>query len=146
MKAWYLGLIPKINIFFWLFLQNSVLTIDNLNKWGLYIPNRWILCKNQVEFVDHLFIHCSFKREVCSIFSQGFGFNWCAPASTTELFRQWDDSWKASSLQTISKWALPHFGWGIWKEHNNRIFRDVILPTKIVSGKILNALMENYIF
>lgn len=122
------------------------MTIENLSKRGLQIPNRCVLCKNQAEFVDHLFIHCSFTREVWSIFSQAFGMSWCAPISTIEFFNQWDDSWKGSGLQAISKWALPHFGWGIWKEHNNRIFRVASLPTNIVSSRIQNALLENYMF
>jgi hypothetical protein len=73
--------------------------------------------------VDHLFIHFSFTREVWSIFSQAFGMSWCALVSTIELFRKWDDYWKGSGLQAISKWARPHFGWRIWKEHNNHISR-----------------------
>ena len=28
--AWIKGLIPKINIFFWILLQNNILTLDNL--------------------------------------------------------------------------------------------------------------------
>lgn len=72
--------------------------------------------------------------------------SWCAPISTIEFFRQWDNSWQGSGLQAISKWALPYFGLDIWKEHNNRIFRDASLPAKIVSGKIQNALLENYMF
>lgn len=63
-KAWYHGLIPKINIFFWLLLQNRILTLDNLMKRGHIMPNRCILCKNQAETVDHIFIHCSFSREI----------------------------------------------------------------------------------
>lgn len=41
---------------------------------------------------------------------------------------------------------MPHFVWGIWKECNNQIFRAASLPTDIVSSKILNALLENYLF
>ena len=33
-KAWMLGLTPKINIFFWLMLQDKILTLDNLAKKG----------------------------------------------------------------------------------------------------------------
>ena len=45
-----------------------------------------------------------------------------------------------------NKWALPHFGWGIWKERNNKIFRDANLTTRIVFEKIQNALLKNYMF
>ena len=67
-KACYLGLTPKINIFFWVMLQNRILTVDNLIKRGQKIPNRCILCKNHCESVDHLFLHCDFTRQVCGLF------------------------------------------------------------------------------
>ena len=90
--------------------------------------------------MDYLFIHYTFMREVWSSFSQGFCLDWCVLASTIDFFRQWDNSCKGSSIYAISKWALPHFGWGMWKEHNNYMFKDASLPAKIVSGKILNSL------
>lgn len=94
--------------------------------------------------MDHLFIHYFFSRELW--FSQPFRMHWCVPNLTTNFFRQWENSWRGSRLQTISKWALPHFGWGIWKEHNNWIFRDANLITRIVFDKIQNFLLENYMF
>lgn len=33
-KAWIPSLTPKINIFFWLFLQEKIVTLDNLAKHG----------------------------------------------------------------------------------------------------------------
>lgn len=42
-KAWMPGLTPKINIFFWLLLEDKILTLDNLAKRGHYTLNRCIL-------------------------------------------------------------------------------------------------------
>lgn len=84
-------------------------------------------------------------RYVWSLFSQDFGLDWCAPATIINFFSQWDNSWKGINIYTIRKWALPHFGWGIWKERNNHIFKDASLPAKITSGKIHNALIENFL-
>jgi len=68
--AWLPGLIPKINIFFWLALQNKILTQDNLIKRGHVIPNRCPLCKNNLELGNHLFILCDFAREVWNFLTQ----------------------------------------------------------------------------
>ena len=53
--AWIKGLIPKINIFFWIMLQNKIPTLDNLQKRGINVVNRCILCKKGFEDRDHLF-------------------------------------------------------------------------------------------
>lgn len=63
-KAWIPGLTPKINIFYWLALQNKILTQDNLLKRDQILPSRCSLCKNQLETGNHLFIYCTFSREV----------------------------------------------------------------------------------
>ena len=36
-KAWVKGMTPKVNIFFWILLQNKFLTLDNLKKRGFII-------------------------------------------------------------------------------------------------------------
>ena len=63
-KVWTPGLIPKINIFLWLMLQEKILTLDNLIRRGQYILNWCILCKDNLESVDHMFIHCPYSSEV----------------------------------------------------------------------------------
>jgi ribonuclease HI len=44
----------------------------------------------------------------------------------------------------FGEWLLPHFCWGIWKERNNRIFREKEEPTVVVERKIHKLLKENY--
>ncbi len=77
-KAWYLGLIPKINIFFWIMLQNHILMVDNLTKRGNMIPNRCILCKNHYESAEHIFIHI-LSSKLSDLFS--YLFSTCPSAS-----------------------------------------------------------------
>ena len=48
-QAWIKGLILKINIFYWIFLQNKILTQDNLQKRGINVVNRCTLCKEEFE-------------------------------------------------------------------------------------------------
>lgn len=118
-KAWLPYLTPKINIFFWLLLQNKILTIDNLAKRGHFILNRCILCRIQMEMVNHLFIHFPYSREVWNSLSKNFGMQWYAPGNISDFFSQWGILFKDTNIQSISNWALPHFYWGIWKERNN---------------------------
>ena len=73
-KAWTPRLTPKINIFFWLLLQDKILTLDNLAKRGQIIPSRCCLCKHDLETVDHIFIHCPFSSRVWSLLTSKMNF------------------------------------------------------------------------
>ena len=63
-KAWFKGMTPKVNIFFWILLQEKILTTDNLLKKGFKIFNRCYLCENDVESITHLTLHCSFTKNI----------------------------------------------------------------------------------
>ena len=39
---------------------------------------------------------------------------------------------------------MPHFCWGIWKERNNKTFREKEEPTSVVGKKTYNMMKENY--
>jgi hypothetical protein len=54
----------KINIFLWMALANKILTWDNGQKRGWNGLGWCCLCKSENELVDHLFVHCSFTKEV----------------------------------------------------------------------------------
>jgi hypothetical protein len=54
----------KIYIFLWLAMDNRILTWDNFQKRNMQGLGRCIMCKNNHESVDHLFVNCPFTREV----------------------------------------------------------------------------------
>lgn len=85
-KAWLPCLTPKINIFYWLALQDKILTQDNLIKRGHIMPKRCILCKNQMELVNHILIHFSFSREVWDNITKIFGVIWCKLGNLLDFF------------------------------------------------------------
>lgn len=58
--VWSSRLIPKINIFFCLFYQNKILTIDNLIKRGFVMPNRCFLCEEEAKNTCHLLFGCRY--------------------------------------------------------------------------------------
>lgn len=96
-------LTPKVNIFFWIMLQNKVLMVDNLCKWGFQISNRCYLCKSEAESANHLFLHCSFVSLI-----------W------VKLLALWNISWvfprplKSSFYNGKSLLKIPSFkGYGI---------------------------------
>ena len=61
---WKLNFPLKTKTFLWLALSNKILTWDNGQKRNWHGPPRCILCKNNEETVDHLFVHSSYSRDV----------------------------------------------------------------------------------
>ena len=143
-KAWIPRLTPKINIFFWLLLQDKILTLDNLAKRGQTIPNRCNLYKHDLETVNHLFIHCPYSSKVWNQLTTDLGFNWCPLACIQDFFYQWRSHHQVLNSQLMSSWIFPHFWWGIWKERKNRIFRDRETPKFIIAEKTKGLILENF--
>lgn len=63
-KAWFKGLSPKVNIIFWILLEDKILITDNLKNKGLSLVSRCYLCKQLEESVNHFTIHCSYTRNL----------------------------------------------------------------------------------
>uniref|UniRef100_M1A801 Reverse transcriptase zinc-binding domain-containing protein n=1 Tax=Solanum tuberosum TaxID=4113 RepID=M1A801_SOLTU len=49
----------KVNYFTWLLTKDAVLTHENLNKRKHNLCSRCHLCEEQIETVNHLFLHCN---------------------------------------------------------------------------------------
>ena len=75
-KAWIKCLIPKVNIFLWILLQNKILTLDNLQKRGINVVNRCSLCKEDYEDRDHLFLNCTYSQKVWSTILNFWSIAW----------------------------------------------------------------------
>ena len=59
---------------------------------------------------------------------------------------QWQFGMADKDSNTLWIWVLPHACWGVWKERNNRIFRDKESNAKVVFHKCFNALLEDYTY
>ena len=48
---------------------------------------------------------------------------------------------KGMKTQMICSWSLPNFYWGIWKERNNRIFKE---RETLIADKIDSTMREKF--
>ena len=83
---WKLKIPPKIKKILWFLHRKELLTKDNLAK------RRWTGCKKCVfydmdESVEHLFISCTFARDIWRLVH--FTFNIYPPTSVSNMFRCW---------------------------------------------------------
>eukprot|EP00253_Pinus_taeda_P008973 PITA_08973 len=56
--------LPKVNFFFWTLAHNKLLTGDNLAKRNIAGPHRCVLCNNNLETAQHLFLECNFAKQL----------------------------------------------------------------------------------
>lgn len=115
---WKLKIPLKIKIFLWFLNRKELLTKDNLAK------RRWTGCKKCVyceedETADHLFIKCTFARDIWRLVH--FTFNVYPPTSISNMFGTW--------LNGIDKVTKARIGngvaailWAIWNCRNDIIF------------------------
>ena len=90
----------KIKCFTWIYLNNKVNTWDNLLKKGWIGPNLFHLCFADAESTEHLFIECSFGKEVRMVVTNYFGvsFPWeeYTLKETHTLDEAWDETFVSS--------------------------------------------------
>ncbi|XP_009764582.1 uncharacterized protein [Nicotiana sylvestris] len=55
---------PKAKFKVWLQMQNMLLTVDRLNKWGIQVESKCSLCQREEETRDHLFVECDYTKTV----------------------------------------------------------------------------------
>ena len=108
----------KIKIFLWFLNRKELLTKDNLTK------RRWTGCKKCVfcdmdKSVEHLFISCTFSRDIWRLVH--FTFNINPPSSVSHMFESW--------LNGIDKVTKTHVRigiaailWAIWNCRNDIVF------------------------
>ena len=119
------GLTPKVNIFFWILLQNKILTLENLKKRGFIIVNRCVLCKNDGELVDHIMLHYPFTKKVWDKIWSLMNVDRVFHATIQLFFSCWKAPSKNFLIIKLWDFILPYLCWGISKERNDKIFRGV---------------------
>lgn len=132
----------RCKIFAWLAIQGRCLTADNLTKRGWPCNPICALCHIHPETADHLLGQCSFSKLVWQDIVRH-----CNCPTTLVL-----TSISAVPLRTISTTAAASIPaslrrgwnavvqlvwWQIWKERNERVFRNKASSTQEVVQKII---------
>lgn len=82
--------LPKLNLFFWTLAHNKVLTRDNMEKMNIAGPHRCVLCSNNSEISQHLFLECKFSKEVWNIILHNFQITLPSQTSVADLYATWN--------------------------------------------------------
>lgn len=123
-KVWNPQLIPKINFFWWASIHGKILTIDNLFKRGFQFPNWCTLCNSEEETISHLFIHYQYSTQVWQNVLQKLNIHWVFYSNIHQFVLNWRCPSKHPLIKKLWQLIPPHICWCLWKESNNKIFRE----------------------
>lgn len=121
---WKYGAPSKVAAFAWLAGSKKILTVDNLRKRGMIIPNVCLMCFQDGESVNHLFIHCSFARQLWNKILNVLHLSWVMPEEIEQFFVQWHEGMDPKSVRWFWRIVMLAGIWFLWKERNSRIFRS----------------------
>jgi hypothetical protein len=112
----------KTAFFVWLAALEKILTMNNLRKQHVFVVDTCCTRKRNEESANHLLLHCEVACALWSTFFSCFGLSWVMPR-VANLFACW---WTSSSTQSAAVWKMVHscLLWCLWKERNDRIFKD----------------------
>lgn len=85
--------------------------------------SRCYLCEEQLETVNHLFLHCRWADQLWRIFSSLRKINWVKPRDIEQLLSCWINVGAATKEE---RWKIVPacIWWTIWRERNQRCSED----------------------
>lgn len=133
----------KIKLFMWMVHHKKILTWENIQKRSGQGPSRCQLCEAQEEAMEHLLNNFIFTSRLWDTF--------------VTIFQQIDRD-KGSIINTLNNWRRNFYDyeflrsawtlkpsfiiWNVWKERNNKIFKNEKSSSQRIFEQILRQLKE----
>ena len=91
----------------------------------MLFPNGCVMCKNDTETADHLFLHRMTARYLWLKVLGEVGFYWVAPTSVKGIMLDRSLGFGMNKMaQTLWNCMVFSLLWNIWMERNSIIFED----------------------
>lgn len=128
MHMWFLPIPPTVNIFSWQLIMKRIRTRDQVFT-NEHIDRSCPFYHSDMESIDHLFIYCSFSKQVWEHFSLSIN-----PLFWNASFIDWLDSFRVTrnydSNNILPKVLILYYY--IWHVRNKFIFKNLIMsPIKV---------------
>lgn len=138
--VWYNTVPLKIRFFLWTVALDKVLTMDVLQRKGL-LTSICLLCYQNAESSDHIFLHCPFSWEVWCGCTKDFGASFIAPQCIKDLLI----GWKLNAFNVFGRrlWKVVSAAicWAVWSECNNRVFRGHSEPAYMMYRRSMDLII-----
>ncbi|CAN1356356.1 Putative ribonuclease H protein At1g65750 [Linum perenne] len=122
--VWAKSVPPKVQGFCWMVWHKKIASIDNLQRRGMTLANRCVLCEKDLESVDHLFIHCEFAVEVWNRVSSVLSLLGPRNEDVRGLIQAWKCMNCTPTFEEVAGVIIHGIFWYIWLERNERIFSE----------------------
>lgn len=128
--VWFKGAVPKLAFTMWIINYDRLPTRSRLASWGMLISPTCPLCTCQDDTRDHLILSCQYSQDVWRPVLRK-----CK--SPTAVITNWSEllSWirtPTSSLLLLRKLATQSIIYHIWKQRNNLVHNQVLVPAATV--------------
>lgn len=118
---WKLKVAPWAKLFTWCILQNKTPTAKNLQKHSFYGPSQCVLCKQEMETVDHLFLNCTTSTYIWTdVRSQLHILNFWNGTDVKVAWHRWWTNAQTHRIQNLPVMIC----WWIQLQRNKIIFTD----------------------
>eukprot|EP00253_Pinus_taeda_P017519 PITA_17519 len=142
-RIWQPPIWPKISTFLWLLSHNRTLTWDNLRKRRFAGPSICLNCKTEEESAAHLMHLCPLSRRIWEKVSFRCQKDVRIQGDINNTLRSWPQQpYQSNILNTLWQIIPGTVMWNIWKERNQRVFKDQALNLEQVWTIIKQNLQE----
>ncbi|XP_059291842.1 uncharacterized protein LOC132045304 [Lycium ferocissimum] len=128
---------PKAIFHPWLQIQNRLLTVDRLLKWGMQVEPKCVFCKGVDETRDHIFFECHYAQQVWYRLMRWLKIQWLAQSSwRLQYLLIWARNRGKSNQANVLKMVYSEFWFAVWNERNKRVFEDKEQNAECVAREI----------
>ena len=131
---------PKLGFFSWEASWGKVLTLDQLKRRGIPLANRYFLCEDVEETIDHLLIHCSRAKRLWDLFLSIVDSNWVFPLTVRQSLLAWQGANASRKCKSVWMAAPLCLFWTLLKERNGAAFEDEAPSIHILKSTCLCTL------
>ncbi|XP_073041827.1 uncharacterized protein [Primulina eburnea] len=124
-RLWQLKIPPKVKMFLWQACRQCLPTRSKLNSRGIFVPLSCVICDRDIEHTWHTFIVCKYVRECWA--HDGILNLMDTFSNTSESFSDFVFKVLSMSNETIVG-KIAMILWSVWKQRNNKLWNDSILP------------------
>ena len=140
--VWFSQNIPRMAFISWLAIRERLATKDRISKYKPNIDLTCVLCKAGLESHNHLFFECSYSVGIWSSLMGKCGE--CTLRFPWPIFIEWAaTNWKGKFLPVaVKKLCLIGAVYAIWRERNNRIFKNESKSPMVILKDIINIVRK----